>query len=110
MGAPVRTSVGVPRFLSAPLIEWPGVYPFGLFNAGLEEPEFTRRYRARLDRRGSRVLAELAELREGYGDLVLLCFEAPGTFCHRLVLAEWLGEHLGEPVEEVTRLQQPGRP
>jgi uncharacterized protein (DUF488 family) len=101
-GAPVRTSLGAPRWTGAPVvIPWPAVYPYGLFGAGLEEAEFTRRYRHRLHKQTARVLAELRELREAYGDLVLCCFEAPGLFCHRRVLAGWLAEHLGEPVEEV---------
>jgi hypothetical protein len=101
MGAPVRTNLGAPRWLQAPLIEWPTVYPWGLFGAGHDPDTLRRAYRHRLHRRGRRCLYELQELREAYGDLVLLCFEAPGVFCHRLVLGEWLAEHLGEPVEEV---------
>jgi uncharacterized protein YeaO (DUF488 family) len=87
--------------MTAPLVDWPAVYPYGLFGKDLEPDDFTRRYRARLWRQRPRILAELRELREGYGDLVLLCHEPAGTFCHRLVLAGWLAEHLGEPVEEV---------
>jgi hypothetical protein len=97
----VRTSLGVPRWMTAPLVEWPAVYPYGLFNAGLEEGEFTRRYRHRLHRQTPRILVELQELREGYGDLVLLCFEPPDRLCHRRVLSAWLEEKLGELVEEV---------
>jgi len=59
-----------------------------------------RRYRHRLHRQTPRILAELQELREGYGDLVLPCFEPPDRFCHR-VLSTWLEEKLGEFVEEV---------
>jgi Protein of unknown function, DUF488 len=103
MGAPVRTSLGAPRWTGAPVvIPWPTVYPYGLFGAGHDPDTFRRLYRHRLHRRTHRCLYELAELRAGYGDLVLLCFEPPGTFCHRRVLAEWISEHLGEPVEEVT--------
>jgi hypothetical protein len=100
LGVPVRTTVGQPR-VSFPLVEWPRVYPRGLFNADLDESEFRRRYRHRLHRQTGRILQELRELREGYGDLVLLCFEPPGVFCHRRILAGWLGERLGEEVPEV---------
>jgi uncharacterized protein YeaO (DUF488 family) len=74
----------------------------GLFGSNLEPDEFTRRYRHRLHQRRPRILAELQELREGYGDLVLLCHEPAGTFCHRVVLARWLSEQLGEEVIEAT--------
>ncbi len=101
MGVPVRASLGVPRWFQAPVVDLPSVWPFGLFKAGLEPEEFTRRYRHRLHRQQHRVLRELADLREAYGDLCLLCHEPAGAFCHRQVLAAWLEEKLGEPVEEI---------
>lgn len=96
---PVRASLGVPRWFHAPVVDLPSVWPFGLFKAGLEPEEFTRRYRHRLHRQQHRVLREVRELREAYGDLVLLCHEPAGTFCHRVALATWLEEKLGEPEE-----------
>ena len=98
----MRTSLGTPRWFQAPLLELRSVMPYGLFGKGLEPEEFTRRYRHRLHQRTRRILAELQELREGYGDLVLLCHEPAGTFCHRLVLGRWLAEQLGEEVTEAT--------
>ena len=101
-GRPVRTSLGAPRWAGPPvLFPWPAVYPYGAVRGGLARDDFTRRYRHRLHRHTARIL-ELQELREGYGDLVLYCFEAPGVFCHRQVPAGWLAEHLGEPVEQAT--------
>lgn len=38
----------------------------------------------------SMVLQELAELSEGK-DVVLLCYEKPTDFCHRHLIADWLG-------------------
>lgn len=32
---------------------------------------------------------------------VLLCWEKPGEFCHRHIVAEWLMKNLGVPVEEL---------
>jgi len=98
----VRTSLGTPRWFQAPLLELRSVMPYGLFGKGLEPEEFTRRYRHRLHRLTPRIMRELQELREGYGDLVLLCHEPAGTFCHRLVLGRWLAEQLGEEVTEAT--------
>ncbi len=34
-------------------------------------------------------------------DAVLLCWEKPGEFCHRRLVAEWLEIHLGIKVPEV---------
>jgi Protein of unknown function, DUF488 len=101
MGVPVRTSVGAPRSFPAPLVDWMTVAPWGIYNADLVEATFRRKYRHQLHRKTPKVLAELQELREGYDQpLVLLCFEPAGTFCHRILLAEWLQEHLGEPIPE----------
>lgn len=98
---PVRTSLGMPRWMTASLVDWPAVYPYGLFGKDLDEATFTRRYRARLHRQGPRILRELAELQAAYdAPLVLLCFEPADLFCHRHVLRAWLQEH-GVPVEEV---------
>ena len=36
----------------------------------------------------------------GLQDIVLLCYEKPGRFCHRHILAEWIKEKTGEEVEE----------
>lgn len=33
-------------------------------------------------------------------DVVLLCYEKPGDFCHRHIVADWLEENLGFVVEE----------
>lgn len=32
---------------------------------------------------------------------VLLCWERPGEFCHRRIVAEWLEYHTGEPIPEL---------
>jgi hypothetical protein len=99
LGVPIRTSVGPPRSFPAPLIELPCVYPFGLVDV-TDPEELRRRYRARLWRQKPRVLRELEELRQGYGDLVLLCFEPVGKLCHRRILSQWLEEQLGEEIPE----------
>ena len=60
--------------------------------------EFIRLYRAQvlnnLDPR--QVLLEL-----GGDDFIMLCWESPGEFCHRLVVAAWLQKELGLVVEEL---------
>ena len=33
-------------------------------------------------------------------DVALCCFEKPGDFCHRHILAKWLNEHTGIEVSE----------
>jgi hypothetical protein len=62
-----------------------------------DNTQFIRLYKAQvLDRLdAAQVLRDLA------GDnLILLCWEAPGEFCHRRVVAAWLQKELGLVVEE----------
>jgi hypothetical protein len=34
-------------------------------------------------------------------DVVLLCYEDPGVFCHRRIVADWFENHLGVVVPEL---------
>jgi hypothetical protein len=64
----------------------------------IQDPqEFIRLYRAQvLDRLEARqVVREL-----GGDDFLMLCWEPPGEFCHRRVVAAWLQKELGRVVEE----------
>jgi hypothetical protein len=62
-----------------------------------DNSQFIRLYRAQvLDRLdATQVLRDL-----GGENLILLCWEAPGEFCHRRVVAAWLQKELGLVVEE----------
>jgi len=62
----------------------------------MEESEYRPKYAsilARLD--PQKVFEDLGE------EAILLCWEPPGKFCHRRLVAEWLEEHLGRRVPEV---------
>ena len=64
----------------------------------MADPErFIRLYRAEiLDRLDARkVLEDL-----GGDDFLMLCWEPPGQFCHRQVVATWLKKELGLEVPE----------
>lgn len=66
-----------------------------------DEDEFTKVYR-------ETVLAKLdpRKVVEAVGkDAVLLCWEKPGEFCHRRLVAEWLEETMGEEVPEAGEAQ-----
>lgn len=108
MGAPVRISLGVPRYKAAPI---PDAYITELtprpsyFRA--EHDEFTRAFLAQLDRFGVDYLEDkfqsLYEMTSGH-TLVMLCFEKQavnGDVCHRRLFAEWWTEHTGEVVPEL---------
>uniref|UniRef100_A0A7V4LCQ7 DUF488 domain-containing protein n=1 Tax=Desulfobacca acetoxidans TaxID=60893 RepID=A0A7V4LCQ7_9BACT len=62
-----------------------------------DQTQFIRLYKAQvLDKLNARqVLRDL-----GGDDCILLCWEPPGEFCHRLVVAAWFKKELGLEVPE----------
>jgi hypothetical protein len=62
-----------PRSFPDVLVEWPTVYPWGIYNAGLDEATFRRKYRHQLHRKTPKVLAEVVELQEAYAPLRSCC-------------------------------------
>lgn len=68
-----------------------------------DEAEYRRRYKEEVLSRlnPEQVLKDLGE------DAVLLCWEKPGEFCHRQLVAEWLQETLGVAVTELRSQQAP---
>jgi hypothetical protein len=108
MGAPVRTSVGTPKWWRGELEHIRRITPYGVF--GIEDPdEYKAAYVARLDRIDVADLAQRFEeisAKHGGRPLVLLCFESltkPDQWCHRRIAADWLEEHGFGPVPEARR-------
>lgn len=71
----------------------------------LSKVEYTVKYKRMLDSQEFAIRIMLEEIKEkastlGLQDIVLLCYEKPGRFCHRHILAEWIKEKAGEEVEE----------
>jgi len=105
--APVRTTVGRPRFrLGYELAGFASeLAPYGAF--GVDDPvEFERRYVDRLERAGvASIGATLQAIahRAGSPGCVLLCFEdvLAGESCHRRVFAAWWEAKTGQPVLEL---------
>ncbi len=52
-----------------------------------------------LDNLNPKEIYETLKNRAGYGDVVLVCYEKSGDFCHRHLVAEWLKD-AGYEVEE----------
>lgn len=74
-------------------------------NGIITEIDFVIRYRRQIESKMFTVLLALDTIQEkakalGFQDIVFLCYEKPGQFCHRRVFAEWLQEKTGETVEE----------
>ena len=64
----------------------------------MDEATFIPLYRAQvLDRLDPhKIIQDL-----GGDDFIMLCWEAPGEFCHRRVVAAWIRKHTGILVEEL---------
>ncbi len=61
----------------------------------LDPERFNKLYGEQLDKLDPAVIA--AELGP---DAILLCWEKPGDYCHRSIVAAWLKKHLGIQVPE----------
>jgi hypothetical protein len=99
---PVLTTVGTPRYVTYPMVEWRTVAPYGLLDE--QDPAvFRRKYRHRLHRLTPKILAELREMCEAYAPipLALCCFERDPADCHRSILGAWLTKK-GVQVQELT--------
>ena len=104
--APVRVTVGAPRFRLG--FDLAGactmLAPYGAFGRDLDDEEFAAVYRQRLDRFGvDAIRSELKTLAGDAPGVVLLCFEDvhAGQSCHRRVFAQWWQERTGEEVPEL---------
>lgn len=78
-----------------------GPYKDGLIDAA----EYERRYCRWLDSKAPYIRNTLEHIRRSAAslcrkDIVLLCYEKPGRFCHRHILAAWLTDTLGLEVSE----------
>ena len=66
----------------------------GLKNGTITEKEYRKRYKQKLMNLNVHKYAAMLEGR------VLLCYEAPGKFCHRRIVRSWF-RHFGYECEEV---------
>lgn len=67
-------------------------------NGNVTEEQYTIRYIQALKDRGLTPENTLELIPDG---AVLLCYEPPGAFCHRRILAEWIQMYTGVVIEEL---------
>jgi Protein of unknown function, DUF488 len=101
VAVPVRTSVGVPRFIrgAGGLPALRELTPYGLLHFQ-DRDEFRRPYRDRLEHHGvARIRAELDNLQAAAQGtpIVLCCFESDRADCHRGDFADWWHERPARP-------------
>lgn len=74
----------------------------------IDKDEYTRQYVGKLDRNKTFVRQVFDGLERKYPgrDVALLCWEAPGEFCHRRLLADWAARNLGVEIPEWGRKER----
>lgn len=121
LGAPVRTSLGAPRWFPYPIVlSWNNIMPDRWMLNIDDEQRYRDKYLAKLDRIGVETLrGDIDALAEGHAyshmgevpnRLVLLCYEKlskPGNWCHRSMFAQWWADNTGEWVEELGAQPRP---
>jgi len=70
------------------------------------EEEYTKLYHERVLKN----LNPYTVWRELGEDAILLCYEEPGEFCHRRLVAAWIEKHLGFQVPEIPAPPKPPSP
>lgn len=72
------------------------------YHRGMSEVEYTDRYRQEIDELSDfySVFVQLAKLAKGR-DIVLLCYEKKGDFCHRHILSDIVFERYGYRINEL---------
>ena len=67
----------------------------------IDDMQYTERYRKWLDSLDKQEIRDIINELEGEGkQIIFLCYEKAGDFCHRHILADWLEENMGYIVEE----------
>ena len=96
----VQTSVGTPKWL-VPLPQLEAAKPTGIYDQGLEWPEFSERYLKRLSQRWDKVERDLHVLLHDHHEIALCCWCREPRTCHRRLLADVIEQHGFGPVPEV---------
>lgn len=83
---------------------WPGLKFFSFApdseTLKMRQEEYTERFNKKLSKlQIESVLEELIAISEGK-DIALLCYEKPGDFCHRRLVAKWIEKETGVEVPE----------
>jgi hypothetical protein len=110
--SPISISYSPPRWYNGNAYPWlaPTREILADYKAGLlTVKQYAERFEVDILSKLNPVNVHLALLKIGGMDATLLCFEKPGEFCHRRLVAEWLEHHRGLHIpEQPTEFWQPG--
>lgn len=85
--------------------------PSILHTKGQTREQYTERYRNEVLSRVNphQFMENLRSMSQGH-DVALCCYEKPGDFCHRHILANWLSGATNEPITEWGVSDRPKQP
>ena len=95
----ICVAIGRPRFIKAPqmLNVCPTRY---MVNGPCSREEYLRLYDQILAKQDAHQVVKQIEELSGGSDVALCCYEKPGDFCHRHILAKWITDNTGIEVKE----------
>lgn len=95
----ICVAIGRPRYLNLP--QMINVAPTRYMVSGpCSREEYLRLYDQILSRQDARQVVKQIETLSGGKDVALCCYEKPGDFCHRHILAKWITDNTGIEVKE----------
>lgn len=95
----VCVAIGKPKYLNLPQIINVAPTRYMLSDACSYE-EYLRLYDQILARQNAQQVVKQIEVLSGGRDVALCCYEKPGDFCHRHILAKWITDNTGIEVKE----------
>lgn len=107
---PIGVALYTPKWYQGP--ELKVLAPKGYMLAkDVTEQQYIQMYTSQvLARLNPRAILQLIEQASGGRDCALLCYEKPGDFCHRRLIAEWLQKTIGIQVDEFIVAEEPQKP
>ena len=95
----ICVAIGKPRFLKVP--QMINVAPTRYMISGAcSHDEYLKLYDRILASQDANQVLKQIEMLSGGKDVALCCYEKPGDFCHRHILAKWLTEKTGIELKE----------
>lgn len=95
----ICVAIGKPRYLNLPQMINVAPTRYMLSDACSYE-EYLKLYDQILARQNAYQVVKQIESLSGGRDVALCCYEKPGDFCHRHILAKWITDNTGIEVKE----------
>lgn len=102
----VAISLSIPKWLTVQLPNCRELNPKP-YMLHMDKEPYTAAYNRILDSLSPQDIVAFLERVSDGKDVVLLCFEKPGDFCHRQLVAEWLNKNLQLDVREYAKSEPP---